>query len=290
MNATDIFFNNGQLNWDAISTISNSILVAALVYITWRYARQVKEQTILMKKDMMRNKILEEIQDVLTPTINHLEKEIEAIEKNEIFWSKRGGVGEFGPGYGGEETIKRLFNASSAIFKDVIHNDTDLESKFISHDKLREKLNELYAEVEREVRTQKNEERLENLLNTFYQSKREEAYERNLPENAYKLTDNERKRIFWLIINNWNPERTPHTLEPHIDFWEKYKDELLEFRNTPRVEELDKEIGNRLNQLKELDSDLLEKIKEKRKKIQEEYHFTKYEIDPQSKKLEEWLM
>ena len=290
MNATDIFFNNGQLNWDAISTISNSILVAALVYITWRYARQVKEQTILMKKDMMRNKILEEIQDVLTPTINHLEKEIEAIEKNEIFWSKRGGVGEFGPGYGGEETIKRLFNASSAIFKDVIHNDTDLESKFISHDKLREKLNELYAKVEREVRTQKNEERLENLLNTFYQSKREEAYERNLPENAYKLTDNERKRIFWLIINNWNPERTPHTLEPHIDFWEKYKDELLEFRNTPRVEELDKEIGNRLNQLKELDSDLLEKIKEKRKKIQEEYHFTKYEIDPQSKKLEEWLM
>jgi len=290
MNATDIFFNNGQLNWDAISTISNSILVAALVYITWRYARQVKEQTILMKKDMMRNKILEEIQDVLTPTIYRLEKEIEAIEKNEIFWSKRGGVGEFGPGYGGEETIKRLFNASSAIFKDVIHNDTDLESKFISHDKLREKLNELYAKVEREVRTQKNEERLENLLNTFYQSKREEAYERNLPENAYKLTDNERKRIFWLIINNWNPERTPHTLEPHIDFWEKYKDELLEFRNTPRVEELDKEIGNRLNQLKELDSDLLEKIKEKRKKIQEEYHFTKYEIDPQSKKLEEWLM
>jgi len=132
-----------------------------------------------MEKDRMRNKILEEIQDVLTPTINSLEKEIEAIEKNEIFWSKRGGVGEFGPGYGGEGTIKRLFNASSAIFKDVIHKDTDLESKFISHDKLREKLNELYAEVEREVRTPERKERLKSLLNTFYQSKREEAYERN---------------------------------------------------------------------------------------------------------------
>jgi len=239
MNATEILFTNGQWNWDAISTISNGILVAALVFITWWYARQVKEQTILMERGRMRNKILEEIQDVLTPTINSLEKEIEAIEKkNEIFWSKRGGVGEFGPGYGGEGTIKRLFNASSTIFKDVIHKDTDLETKFISHDKLCEKLNELYAEVEREVRTQKIEERLENLLNTFYQSKREEAYERNLPENAYKLTDNERKRIFWWIINNWNPERTPHTLEPHIDFWEEYRDELLEFRNTPRVKEL----------------------------------------------------
>ena len=288
MNTTDILFNTGQLNWDAISTISNIILVTALVFITGWYAQQVRRQTILMERDRRRNKILEQIQDVLTPTIYSLEKEIEAIKKNEIFWSKREGVGEFGPGYGGEETIKRLFNASSTIFKDVIHKDTDLESKFISHDKLREKLNELYAEVEREVRTQKIKERLENLLNTFYQSKREEAYERNLPENAYKLTDNERKRIFWWIINDWNPERTPHTLEPLIDFWEKHKDELLDFRNTRRVRELDKEIENRLTQLKELDSDLLERIKEKREKCREEYHFTKYEIDPKSKELEEW--
>ena len=75
MNATEILFNNGQLNWDAISTISNSILVAALVIITGWYAWQVRKQTILMEKDRMRNKILEEIQDVLTPTINNLEKE-----------------------------------------------------------------------------------------------------------------------------------------------------------------------------------------------------------------------
>ncbi len=156
----------------------------------------------------MRNKILEEIQDVLTTTINHLKKEIEAIKKNEIFWSKRRGVGEFGPGYGGEETIKRLVNASSAIFKDVIHKDTDLESKFIFHDKLREELNERYAEVGKKVRTQKFEERFENILI--------------------------------------------------------------------------------LNQLKELDSDLLDKIKEKREEYRKEYHFTKYEIDPKLKEREEW--
>ncbi len=288
MNITDILLNDGQLNWDAISTISNIILVTALVFVTLWYAWQVRKQTILMEKDRMRNKILEEIQDVLTPTINHLKKEIGAIKKNEIFWSKRRGVGEFGPGYGGEETIKRLVNASSAIFKDIIHKDTDLESKFIFHDKLREELNERYAEVEKEVRTQKFEERLENILNKFYQSKREEAYERNLPENAYKLTDDERKMIFWWIINKKDPKRSPNTLEPHIDFWEEYKDELLEFRNTPRVKELDKEIENLLNQLKKLDSDLLDKIKEKREEYRKEYHFTKYEIDPKLKEHEEW--
>jgi len=43
-----------------------------------------------------------------------------------------------------------------------------------------------------------------------------------------------------------------------------------------------------LNKLKELDGDLLEKIKEKRDKYREEYHFTKYEIDPKLKELEEW--
>ena len=51
MNTTDILFNNGQLNWDAISTISNIILVAALVLITGWYAWQVRKQTILMEKD-----------------------------------------------------------------------------------------------------------------------------------------------------------------------------------------------------------------------------------------------
>jgi hypothetical protein len=69
MNSTDILFNNGQLNWDAISTISNIVLVLALVIITGWYARQVRKQTILMEKNMMRKMILEEIHDVLNPRI-----------------------------------------------------------------------------------------------------------------------------------------------------------------------------------------------------------------------------
>jgi len=39
---------------------------------------------------------------------------------------------------------------------------------------------------------------------------------------------------------------------------------------------------------KVLDGHLLDKIKEKIEKYREEYHFTKYEIAPQSKGLEEW--
>ena len=51
MSVACIFFNNGQWNWDAINTMSNIILVAALVVITGWYAREVAKQTKFMKKD-----------------------------------------------------------------------------------------------------------------------------------------------------------------------------------------------------------------------------------------------
>ncbi len=86
INVTHIFLSNGQWNWGAISTISSIILVAALVWINWRYLKKVNEQTELMIKDRKRKRILEEVQDFLTPTIHSLENEIKAIHGNEIHW------------------------------------------------------------------------------------------------------------------------------------------------------------------------------------------------------------
>ena len=53
MDVTDIFFNDGQLNWEVIGTVSNVILLVILVYITWQYAKQVKKQTEFMKIDRL---------------------------------------------------------------------------------------------------------------------------------------------------------------------------------------------------------------------------------------------
>jgi hypothetical protein len=279
MNITDIFLNNGQLNWNAIGAISNIVLVAALVVITYWYAKKVNEQTDLMVKDRERNKLLEEVQDVLTPTIHHLEKEIVVIQNNGILWSERGGVGEFGPRYGGEETIKRLFNASSAVFKDVIHKDAGLESKFSSHDDFREKLSELHAEIEKEIRTDEFVERLRVLVKTFNES-REGAKLDNF--------DWVKRSIGYFITSKFIPERSTDSSAPLHDFWEEYKDELLKFREAPRIKELDKEIEGILSQLKKLDDALLERIREIREGYREEYKFTKYEIDPKLRGVEEW--
>jgi len=96
MNIADIFFNNGQLNWDAIGVISNFILVASLVCINWKYLKKLREQTKLMVKEWGRKIALEQVQDVLTPTIHFLKAEIEAIQDNKIFWYRdRSGEGRF---------------------------------------------------------------------------------------------------------------------------------------------------------------------------------------------------
>jgi len=58
MNIADVFFNNnGQLNWDAISTISNIILATFLVIITLWNVIQVKKQTGFMKIDRLANEM-----------------------------------------------------------------------------------------------------------------------------------------------------------------------------------------------------------------------------------------
>ena len=275
MNLSDIFLNNGQLNWDAIGAISNIVLVTALVLITYWYAKKVSEQTDLMVKDRERNKILEEVQYVLTPTIHHLEKEIEYIQNNNILWSKRRGVGEFRPMYGGNEPIHRLFNTSSAVLKDVIYKYPELKSKFSSHDNFRDKLSELYAKIEKEVRTPEFEEQLRELLKRFNESK----------EGA-KLdnSDSVERKIGYFIISKFNPERSTDSPEFLHDFWNEYRNDLLKFRDTTRIKEYDKEIEGTLSQLKELDEALLEKLETIREKYRVKYNLTKYEINPN----EEW--
>ena len=72
MNITDAFFNNGQLNWDAISTIFNIILVGALVIVTLRYAKQVKKQTEFMKID----RLVKEMDKFVAPLYSKMEDKI----------------------------------------------------------------------------------------------------------------------------------------------------------------------------------------------------------------------
>ena len=280
MSITDIFFNDGQLNWAALSTISNFILTAALVIITFWYANEVRKQTGLSIKDKMRPRIKEVIQDVLTPSIHSLEKEIESIQYSKIKWYRNtSGKSDFKAG------ISKLLNEDkkgSGAFRDFIEKVPNLENMFNSHDAFYDKLNDLYDKIEKEIKTPEIIEHLETLLNEFNKSRDENHKLRGeFIQKPY--------RTFMNFIINFKCQIEPSdSISPHIDFWKKYKEEILKFSTTPHIEQFYQEIDYTLIQLKKLNENLLDRMKKIREGYRKEYHFTKYEIDPEQKDKDDW--
>jgi hypothetical protein len=265
MNITDIFFN--KESWTIISIILNIILATITVW-------QANENRKLTIKDKIRPRILEEIQDVLTPSMQSLEKEIEAIRRSKIKWYRNtSGRSYF------QEGISKLLNddkKGSDTFRDVIEKFPDLEKKFHSHDNLYDKLNDLYANIEEEIKTPEIIEHLETLINEFNKSRDESHKLRGeFIEKPY--------RTFMNFIINFKYQIEPDVISLHIDFWKEYKEKILKFSTTPQIKQSYQEIDYTLTQLKKLNEDLLDRMKTIREDYRKEYHFTKYEIDPKQK-------
>ncbi len=280
MTIIDVFLNNGQFNWDAINTISNIILVFVLVSITGWYASEVKKQTNLMVIGQKRNKILEEVQDVLTPAIDWLTREIEAIQNKKIGWHRyTSGVCGFDYGltrffyneqYG---SVRSAFpKKSSGGLRDVLTRFSELNSMFSSHDSLIDELNKLYVEIEKEIKIPEIKERLIKMAQEFDKGK-SSPYGLNI-ENPYLFLSE-------FIINiEETIERIPNSIQPNIDFWEENQEELLKFRETPHIIEISKQIRSKLIQLRELDETIFKKIEKIRENYRKEYNFTDDEVEP----------
>jgi len=279
MNSTEILYNNGQLNWDAI----NIVLLAALVLITVLSAREVRKQTRLMIKDRERNKVSEEVREVLTPAIEHIESEIDAIQNKKIFWHRytSGGCG-FDSGlrrlfynkrYG---AVRPLFDeTSSGALTDILSKFSNLNGMFSSHDILIDELNRFYEEIEKEIKTPELKERLDEMTSEFNKGK----------SATYRLKGESIENSFrfygeYLINLEYAIERIPDSIEPNIDFWEENQDELLKFRDKPHITEINEQISEKLIQLTELDEKLLKKLSKIREKYRKEYNFTDNEIEP----------
>ena len=279
MNITDLFLINGQFNWDAINTISNIILVLILVSITGWYASQVKKQTNLMIKNQMRNKILEEVNDVLTPLINNLTKEIEAIQNHKIFWHHyTSDVYGFNSGltrffhneqYG---SVKFIFSKKiNGTLRDVLTKFSELKSMLHSHDSLIDDLNKLYMEIEKEIKIPEIREQLIKMAQEFNREK--SATYRLKTEDPYLFFSE-------YIINIENKiKRNPNSIEPNIDFWEENQEKLLKFRDTNKITEISDQIHSKLIQLKEENQINFKTVEEIREKYRKENNFTDDELD-----------
>ncbi len=284
MNSTEIFYNNGQFNWDAINTISNIILVLALVCITAWYTNEVRKQTRLIIKDRERTKILEEVQKVLTPAINLIEFEISAIQNKKILWHRyTSGTCGFKHGlwrlfYSEQHgNIQHLFDGTCGwALKDVSNKSPNLDSMFSHHDSLIDELNQFYEEIEKEIKTPELEERLEKMTREFNKGK----------SAMHRLTGGYITHVFGYyserIINFEDTIKfsLDNDAKPDIDFWKENKNELLKFRDKRRTVEIHKQLSKKLIELEELDMRLSKKLSEKREKYRKEYNFTNNEINP----------
>ena len=279
MNVIDVFLYLEQFNWDAINTI-NIILVFALVSITGLYAREVKKQTNLIVIGQKRNKILEEVQDVLTPVIDCLNKEIEVIQNKKISWH-RYTSGECGFNYGLIRFFyDELYGSVRSTFpkkgggalRDVLTKFPKLNSMFSSHDSLIDELNELYVEIEKEIKTPEIKERLIKMVQEFNKGK-SATYRVNIGNPDLFFSE-------YLINIEETRERISNSIEPNLDFWEENQDELLKFRDTPNIIEISKQIRSKLIQLRGLDETILKKVEKIREKYRKQYNFTDDEVEP----------
>ena len=280
MNITDIFLNTGQFNWDVISTIINIILVFVLVSITGWYANEVRKQTKLMVIGQKRIKILEEVQVVLTPTIHCLITEIEAIQIKKISWHRyTSGVCGFNWGvtrflysaqYG---SVKSAFaEKSSGTLRDVFTKFSELNSMFFSHDFLIDEMNELYVEIEKEIKIPEIKERLIKMAQEFDKGK-SATYRLNIEDPYLHFSE-------YIINIEKTRERISNSIDPTIDFLEENKEELLKFRDTPHIIEISNQIRSKLIELKELDETILKKMEKIRDKYRKTYNFTDSEVEP----------
>jgi hypothetical protein len=237
------------------------------------------------KQYRMKTRIVNEIQEVLTPTKRSLEKEIDAIHKKDIFWHQQGEKERFGISWyqqGEKERFENLFKiySDSKAFNDTFKQSHDLEKMVQSHDTLYDELDRLYSEIEREISTHEFRTCIKTLLDKFNQSR----------VTPYRLTWDyfEAETIFEsYIINKRTLKRSLNTIEPPIDFWAKYKDELMAFRDTYRVMVLDKEIENKISQLEASDKQILQTIAEKVEKYRVKYQLTEDDINSELQELKE---
>ena len=268
-----------MINTEAISTISNIILVLVLVIITGWYARQVRKQTKFMEIDRMRNRILEVVRYVLNPFVASLDYELQAIKKGESFrHSTRTGFGqEFSKFFNYEKDYSYAFR-DILTFRDVsfFHK---LKGELLSNDELSNKLNELYSkiveEITNEFRIDKFEEHLKGMLNEFNLSNPDKT-----ETDARALNRFEELCRDYIICKCNSHEVYKAETELIADFMKKNKGELLKYRDLPRIDKLCKEIEEALKKFEESDRKLLERFQKRINKYRDEYRLNQKELNP----------
>ena len=267
----DFFYlNNGQFNWVAISSIVDSVLVLALVCITWWYASQVKKQTNIMIKENKRKIVLDCIQEFLTPSSKALKDEIGYIKENDIYFL--GEIGKYKIAYISKFSDKNIGQGFAK--NDVFRKYPNLENLFSEHDKLLDELIEIYGKIKETLENTIQADCLKNLMEQFNINQKDEA--NKLKDDAL---DNPIKHVINYLIDNKFHKKQSSYDNYTIKFLNEFDEKIVNCIDT-NLKELHEPKEMKLKQLMNKDCEILENIEQMIGVYRKEYYISENEIAP----------
>lgn len=256
---TDIYLSNGQLNWAAISTTVDGILVLALVLITGWYAYQVNQQTNLIMKANKRIIVLDCVDNFLKPCLKDMKEYIKYINDNNFFWNQSNGMSQIS--WIWKTAYSESEEGSAKV--DVFEKHRDLEVLCSEYDALHDELIQTYNKIADVIKNTANEECLKKLVKEF------EA----------------KTRIVFGAEPNTNPVEYFLQVLVNCEYYRKHGDEerndikflrfdenVVDCINTPEYNELDKTRTKQIGQVKEKIDEIIGEIETILRIYKREHH------------------
>ena len=263
-----IYLNNGELNWDAIGIISNSILVLSLVGVTLFYACEVKKQTNLTEKANKRIIVLDCVENFLNPCLNKMKEYIRDINTNTFYWNQSNGKSQ----------ISYIWKIADSEYGkgfakvDVFKKYPDLEALCSEHDELHEEIIQIYNKIKIAIENTANEGRLKALAQKFIQKRNITSEEARTDPVHY----------FLQVLVNYRDNQENIAMGGDGIKMEFVKDEnVINCINTTECNELDEIRAEKIDQFKEKINEIIEKIEEITYSYRQEYCISLKKIKPE---------
>ncbi len=249
-----------------VATLSNIILVVALVVVTTYYARMVARQTELAMKGWERPQIVEEVREVVSPLINELERNNINLDEGWYGWyhdkDDRGRLG----------AILRLKVREYSYF-DLVDKNPSLREKILRYNKTLISLQEKLREIEGKIVTTEFKERCETRAREFNESR----------SDPYKLRGDLSRIYLEIVANIINNQRVLKveeiTNQYFKDFWNEKADIFSHEREREGIRALLKESNNFRNELLELGEDIVGELEGIREKYRKYYKLVREELE-----------
>jgi len=254
-----IYLNNGELNWDAIGIIFNSILVLSLVCVTLFYAHEVKEQTKLMRKANKRIIVLDCVENFLNPCLTDMKNYIRSINDNTFYWNQSNG----------KTKISHIWKIANSEYGkgfakvDVFKKHPDLEALCFEYDELHDEIIQIYNKIKTAIENTANEDCLKDLVQKFIQKRIIDLDEATTDPVHYFLQE---------LVNYKNYQENIDTYDDNIKIeFVKFDENVINCINTTEYNELDEIRAEKIDQFKDKINEIIEKIEEITYSYRQEY-------------------